>query len=273
MRRRAFTLIELLVVVAIIALLMAILLPALKMAREQARDVICRSNVGQLAKGFTFYVNEWKEKIPGTTWDNWDESRHPIPTGNFDWLGIGNESSATVAMARAPQEGTIFRYLNNPEVYRCPTHRLQRETIQPDVTESKTSYSGPGIISGAPIGMFLRARYPTTPPAGSVKPTKNNLLNQMLPFFLVEEDTSFWLAVSSDSGWSNVDQFTDRHRGAAAVGYMDGHSELRKYPKKPSPLTSWHVMFELSDGRYVSAGYWWQHGVRMGWILKKRSDY
>ncbi len=55
LHRRAFTLIEILVVVAIIALLIAILLPALRRAKDQAQTVKCQSNMAQLGKGFYGY--------------------------------------------------------------------------------------------------------------------------------------------------------------------------------------------------------------------------
>lgn len=63
-RNAAFTLIELLVVIAIIALLMGILMPVLHKAREQGKDVICRSNLRQIGIGANLYAEEWEQQIP-----------------------------------------------------------------------------------------------------------------------------------------------------------------------------------------------------------------
>ena len=68
--RRGFTLIELLVVISIIALLIAILLPALGKAREMARNAICASNVHQITLGLTAYSIDYKNHLPAAKADS-----------------------------------------------------------------------------------------------------------------------------------------------------------------------------------------------------------
>ncbi len=63
-RKHGFTLIELLVVVAIIAVLIAILLPSLAMAREHARTAVCASNLHQLGVGVQIYAKENSDFVP-----------------------------------------------------------------------------------------------------------------------------------------------------------------------------------------------------------------
>ena len=64
MIRRAFTLIELLVVISIIAVLAALLLPAVGMVREGSRGARCASNLRQIGLGMIGYANDWEGKLP-----------------------------------------------------------------------------------------------------------------------------------------------------------------------------------------------------------------
>ena len=62
MRRKGFTLIELLVVIAIIALLLSVLLPGLRKAKEQAKAMVCQSQVKQWALAWTLYAQDHDDK-------------------------------------------------------------------------------------------------------------------------------------------------------------------------------------------------------------------
>src|SRR4051812_31246126 len=70
-RKNAFTLVELLVVIGIIALLIAILLPALNGARRAGTNLKCQSNLRQIGQGLLMYSNQFNGRFPAAVSINW----------------------------------------------------------------------------------------------------------------------------------------------------------------------------------------------------------
>ncbi len=111
--RRAFTLIELLVVVAIIAILAAMLLPALSAAREKARRSSCSANFKQIATAFTAYAGDYSGYVPN--WAAWGVNASPTYPGSG--YVCDNLEPGMYKDARVPSKSEYFGYADESVCY------------------------------------------------------------------------------------------------------------------------------------------------------------
>src|SRR5207245_4214716 len=109
-RRAGFTLIELLVVIAIIAILAALLLPALVSAKEKARRISCASGLRQLGLALQMYGNDNRDRLPQGYRDTGDSHTIWISTNTFNAI---KQYSAT-NMSTCPSLASTFQYYRDP---------------------------------------------------------------------------------------------------------------------------------------------------------------
>jgi prepilin-type N-terminal cleavage/methylation domain-containing protein/prepilin-type processing-associated H-X9-DG protein len=192
-RPRAFTLLELLVVVAIIAIVAALLLPALASAKSKARAIVCLNNQKQWGLGFSFYAEDNDEALP---FEGFDIVAVDSDANRTAWYNIIPPLIDVPALSNAvemPTPGTR-------SIFSCPSAKGR-----PNPTLATPSFM---------VGYNGRLDPNTAPRTGRAAVTSP------MDTVLMAENTE------SDRAWVTGIDAPARHEQRGVFAFVDGHAEF-----------------------------------------------
>jgi len=227
----AFTLIELLVVIAIIAILAALLSPALSKAKATGRSVACLSNLKQLQFGYLMYVDDNNDSLP---------PNKALGDANVagSWV-VGNAvrdtNSANI------EAGVIFRYVGSAGVYHCPGDKSKVRGSRARTRSYSVDCWLDGDIDYGPwVAVKLSTITFPPPPAvfGFIDEHERSIQSGV---YFIEQPR--WIYSGSTEPWWSL--AADRHNQGCNLSFLDGHVEHWRW-KAPKP--SYQLFTEAAPG-------------------------
>ena len=267
--KKAFTLIELLVVIAIIAILAALLIPALAKAKQKGQGIGCLSNLRQLQLGWFQYAIDFGDRVPllgtvPTTPNTVVAAQTANQAGNNIWVdGLMNTTAETNDALIAL--GTLYPYAKSPKVFKCPADKKTDANSVPTTRSmSMNAWFNPTVS-------WNTLRPAASPPVRNIyKLSDMDVLPPANTWVTIDENPD-----SINDGYFVVDVYPDStqvpwidypatyHNHAGGLSFADGHSEIRKW-SDPAVLT---VPFD-ANGQPANQK---QTGLDLPWLSYRSS--
>ncbi|MBN1816443.1 MAG: prepilin-type N-terminal cleavage/methylation domain-containing protein [Sedimentisphaerales bacterium] len=260
MKRRAFTLIELLVVIAIIGILLAILIPALNIAKNQATGAVCLANVNGISKSWFLYADENESKLCNghvpreSTYANlqfWltttsyggpykDNAWFVNPPHDKDGVYTGDPIPCPLEdEGNGIMSGALGPYVGSEKAWHCPGDKNYLKTTG---RGGKRSYSITGLMHGE-------------------QPNHPKCVDKMNEIVTPAAKIVF-LENTDDRGWnmgswimnygpppSWIDPMAIFHNDRSTIGFADGHAEKHQWVDGDTIRRSGGTSNAPSEGR------------------------
>jgi prepilin-type N-terminal cleavage/methylation domain-containing protein/prepilin-type processing-associated H-X9-DG protein len=250
-----FTIVELLVVIAVLALLVSLLLPALVNTKTKGESVFCLNNLRQLSIGWFLYAQENNDRLPNNFGSS-EIKQFLSRSQNVNWAGSVlnwelDPDNTNVFLNTTAQLGIYVGH--HARVFKCPSDRvlsdLQRRS---GWVERSRSISMNAMVGDA--GEFSRSGVNTNNPYYHQFLKLSEFQNTTRIFVFIEEhaqsiNDGYFLNKPYPAWWHDLP--ASYHGGAANLTFGDGHAETRRWvspsTKQPARADYFTLPFEIEE--------------------------